>query len=101
MLGSDKQIAKWIPLATRYQLIGSYAQTELGHGKAAKKTQHFHRTKGAGPDSQGNLSASCPCFTGAGVAGGGEMPPALEVDVLSVPLQAADALALILPMWKK
>ncbi|NXP70043.1 ACOX2 oxidase, partial [Ramphastos sulfuratus] len=32
MLGSDKQIAKWIPLASRCQLIGSYAQTELGHG---------------------------------------------------------------------
>ena len=72
VLGSDKQIAKWIPLATRYQLIGSYAQTELGHGKAAKKTQHFHRTEGAGPDSQGNLSSSCPCFTGAGVAEGGK-----------------------------
>ncbi|XP_009984459.1 PREDICTED: peroxisomal acyl-coenzyme A oxidase 2 [Tauraco erythrolophus] len=32
VLGSDKQVAKWIPLATQYQLIGSYAQTELGHG---------------------------------------------------------------------
>ncbi|NWU63567.1 ACOX2 oxidase, partial [Pterocles burchelli] len=32
MLGSDKQVAKWIPLATQYQLIGSYGQTELGHG---------------------------------------------------------------------
>ncbi|PKU37735.1 peroxisomal acyl-coenzyme a oxidase 2 [Limosa lapponica baueri] len=32
MLGSDEQIAKWIPLASQYQLIGSYAQTELGHG---------------------------------------------------------------------
>ncbi|NXI39717.1 ACOX2 oxidase, partial [Galbula dea] len=32
MLGSDKQIAKWIPLATQYKIIGSYAQTELGHG---------------------------------------------------------------------
>ncbi|NXO04590.1 ACOX2 oxidase, partial [Rhinopomastus cyanomelas] len=32
VLGSDKQIAKWIPLATQYQIIGSYAQTELGHG---------------------------------------------------------------------
>ncbi|XP_069668106.1 peroxisomal acyl-coenzyme A oxidase 2 isoform X1 [Haliaeetus albicilla] len=32
MLGSDQQIAKWIPLATQHQLIGSYAQTELGHG---------------------------------------------------------------------
>ncbi|KFQ14038.1 Peroxisomal acyl-coenzyme A oxidase 2, partial [Leptosomus discolor] len=32
VLGSKKQIAKWIPLAVQYQLIGSYAQTELGHG---------------------------------------------------------------------
>ncbi|XP_026713484.1 peroxisomal acyl-coenzyme A oxidase 2 [Athene cunicularia] len=32
MLGSDKQIDKWIPLATQHKLIGSYAQTELGHG---------------------------------------------------------------------
>ncbi|KFO80649.1 Peroxisomal acyl-coenzyme A oxidase 2, partial [Cuculus canorus] len=32
VLGSDKQIAKWIPLATQYRVIGSYAQTELGHG---------------------------------------------------------------------
>ncbi|NWU94842.1 ACOX2 oxidase, partial [Upupa epops] len=32
VLGSDQQIAKWIPLAKQYQLIGSYAQTELGHG---------------------------------------------------------------------
>ncbi|POI34990.1 hypothetical protein CIB84_001256 [Bambusicola thoracicus] len=36
VLGSDKQVAKWIPLATEYQLIGSYAQTELGHvGRSA------------------------------------------------------------------
>ncbi|NWW88580.1 ACOX2 oxidase, partial [Rhynochetos jubatus] len=32
VLGSDEQVAKWIPLASQYQLIGSYAQTELGHG---------------------------------------------------------------------
>uniref|UniRef100_A0A8B9VIR2 Acyl-coenzyme A oxidase n=1 Tax=Anas zonorhyncha TaxID=75864 RepID=A0A8B9VIR2_9AVES len=32
VLGSDEQVAKWIPLATKHQLIGSYAQTELGHG---------------------------------------------------------------------
>uniref|UniRef100_A0A8B9Q9M3 Acyl-coenzyme A oxidase n=1 Tax=Apteryx owenii TaxID=8824 RepID=A0A8B9Q9M3_APTOW len=32
VLGSDKQVAKWIPLATEHQIIGSYAQTELGHG---------------------------------------------------------------------
>lgn len=39
VLGSDKQVAKWIPLATEYQIIGSYAQTELGHGKATEKSQ--------------------------------------------------------------
>ncbi|OXB66220.1 hypothetical protein ASZ78_000645 [Callipepla squamata] len=42
MLGSDKQVAKWIPLATEYQLIGSYGQTELGHvGRSATHTVVF------------------------------------------------------------
>ncbi|XP_072438508.1 peroxisomal acyl-coenzyme A oxidase 2-like isoform X2 [Chiloscyllium punctatum] len=31
-LGTDAQIAKWVPLAKDYQIIGTYAQTELGHG---------------------------------------------------------------------
>ncbi|XP_018417949.1 PREDICTED: peroxisomal acyl-coenzyme A oxidase 2 [Nanorana parkeri] len=31
-LGTDQQIAKWLPLATNYQILGTYAQTELGHG---------------------------------------------------------------------
>ncbi|XP_075794518.1 peroxisomal acyl-coenzyme A oxidase 2 [Pelodiscus sinensis] len=31
-LGTDEQIAKWIPLAEKYHIIGTYAQTELGHG---------------------------------------------------------------------
>ncbi|GMF35993.1 unnamed protein product [Phytophthora fragariaefolia] len=30
--GTDEQRAKWLPLATNYQIIGAYAQTELGHG---------------------------------------------------------------------
>lgn len=30
--GSDEQIAQWIPAASRLQVIGCYAQTELGHG---------------------------------------------------------------------
>uniref|UniRef100_A0A803VIZ4 Acyl-coenzyme A oxidase n=1 Tax=Ficedula albicollis TaxID=59894 RepID=A0A803VIZ4_FICAL len=42
VLGSDKQIAKWIPLATQHKLIGSYAQTELGHvGRSATHTVVF------------------------------------------------------------
>ncbi|KAG8550272.1 hypothetical protein GDO81_026941 [Engystomops pustulosus] len=31
-LGTDEQIAKWIPLASNYKVLGTYAQTELGHG---------------------------------------------------------------------
>ncbi|PIN93877.1 hypothetical protein AB205_0163340, partial [Aquarana catesbeiana] len=31
-LGTDQQIAKWLPLANNYQILGTYAQTELGHG---------------------------------------------------------------------
>ncbi|XP_040263583.1 peroxisomal acyl-coenzyme A oxidase 2-like [Bufo bufo] len=31
-LGSDEQVAKWLPLAQNYKIIGTYAQTELGHG---------------------------------------------------------------------
>ncbi|XP_063147579.1 peroxisomal acyl-coenzyme A oxidase 2 [Candoia aspera] len=31
-LGTDEQIDKWIPLAKKYFIIGTYAQTELGHG---------------------------------------------------------------------
>ncbi|XP_002913577.1 peroxisomal acyl-coenzyme A oxidase 2 isoform X2 [Ailuropoda melanoleuca] len=31
-LGSEEQIAKWNPLCNEFQIIASYAQTELGHG---------------------------------------------------------------------
>ncbi|XP_053151016.1 peroxisomal acyl-coenzyme A oxidase 2 isoform X2 [Hemicordylus capensis] len=31
-LGTDEQIAKWVPLAEKYWIAGTYAQTELGHG---------------------------------------------------------------------
>ena len=31
-LASDEQLAKWLPMAQRYEMIGSYAQTELAHG---------------------------------------------------------------------
>ncbi|KAJ6711907.1 PEROXISOMAL ACYL-COENZYME A OXIDASE 1.2-RELATED [Salix purpurea] len=30
--GTDEQQQKWLPLAYKMQIIGSYAQTELGHG---------------------------------------------------------------------
>ncbi|XP_071078371.1 peroxisomal acyl-coenzyme A oxidase 2 isoform X2 [Desmodus rotundus] len=31
-LGSEEQIAKWAPLCDKFQIIATYAQTELGHG---------------------------------------------------------------------
>lgn len=31
-LGTDEQIAKWVPLAEKCYIAGTYAQTELGHG---------------------------------------------------------------------
>ncbi|GFO15477.1 acyl-CoA oxidase [Plakobranchus ocellatus] len=31
-LTSEEQKAKWLPLALNYKIIGTYAQTELGHG---------------------------------------------------------------------
>jgi alkylation response protein AidB-like acyl-CoA dehydrogenase len=30
--GTEEQQKKWLPLAYRFQIIGCYAQTELGHG---------------------------------------------------------------------
>ncbi|KAG0332026.1 acyl-coenzyme A oxidase [Podila humilis] len=30
--GTEEQIDKWIPLAEKFQILGCYAQTELGHG---------------------------------------------------------------------
>ena len=32
-LGTDEQKAKYLNLAKQYKIIGTYAQTELGHGK--------------------------------------------------------------------
>jgi acyl-CoA oxidase len=31
--GTDEQKEKWLDLAYNYKIIGTYAQTELGHGK--------------------------------------------------------------------
>ncbi|XP_069100899.1 peroxisomal acyl-coenzyme A oxidase 1-like [Argopecten irradians] len=31
-LASEEQKERWLPLARRYQMVGTYAQTELGHG---------------------------------------------------------------------
>lgn len=33
-LGSEEQIAKWDPLCSKFQILGTYAQTEMGHGES-------------------------------------------------------------------
>lgn len=38
-LATDEQKSKWLPLALSYQIIGTYAQTELGHGRLSCKEQ--------------------------------------------------------------
>jgi len=30
---TEEQKAEWLPKAKRYEMIGTYAQTEMGHGK--------------------------------------------------------------------
>ncbi|GJJ70708.1 acyl-CoA oxidase [Entomortierella parvispora] len=37
--GTEEQIDKWIPPAEKYQILGCYAQTELGHGSNLSKLE--------------------------------------------------------------
>ena len=49
--GSPAQQAKWLPMAQKLEIIGTYAQTELGHGTFVRglettatydpETEHF------------------------------------------------------------
>lgn len=41
-LGTEEQKAKWLPLIQSFQVIGTYAQTELGHGRSGEKYNVFH-----------------------------------------------------------
>lgn len=44
-LGSEEQIAKWAPLCNTFQIIATYAQTELGHGEPGLlQTAAVHHT---------------------------------------------------------
>lgn len=39
VIGSDQQARKWLPLCRRHEMIGCYAQTELGHGSNVQGLQ--------------------------------------------------------------
>ncbi|GAM26242.1 hypothetical protein SAMD00019534_094170 [Acytostelium subglobosum LB1] len=44
-LASDSQLKVWLPQALNYKMIGSYSQTEMGHGsnvQALETTAHYH-----------------------------------------------------------
>lgn len=43
-LGSPEQVEKWGPLALNFEIIGTYAQTELGHGKSYYGIDFVHNT---------------------------------------------------------
>mmetsp|Transcript_31887 Transcript_31887/g.58770 ORF Transcript_31887/g.58770 Transcript_31887/m.58770 type:complete len:680 (-) Transcript_31887:117-2156(-) len=38
-LGDEEQRRQWLPLCDRYEVIGAYAQTELGHGSNLRKLE--------------------------------------------------------------
>ena len=35
--GTPEQLEEWMPLIKNYKIIGTYAQTEMGHGMNSKK----------------------------------------------------------------
>ena len=41
MMATEEQKEKWLPLAESYRLVGTYAQTELGHGELTQSAAVF------------------------------------------------------------
>lgn len=35
---TDEQKKKWLPLAVNHRIVGTYAQTEIGHGLSLEAT---------------------------------------------------------------
>lgn len=44
-LASDEQKEKWLPLVQSFRMVGTYAQTELGHGKTCSQISFATRCK--------------------------------------------------------
>ena len=43
-LGTESQIAKWLPQAMTLNVIGTYAQTEMGHGNLSPISWHLNNS---------------------------------------------------------
>ena len=41
--GTEEQKQKWLGLANDYKILGTYAQTELGHGKQKKSFKNLQQ----------------------------------------------------------
>lgn len=51
--GSGEQISWWLPRALNFKMVGSYAQTELGHGsnvRGLQTTAHYDKATQVGFD---------------------------------------------------
>ena len=42
-LGDDEQVKDWLPQISKYQMIGSYSQTEIGHGSNVRVSNLFKK----------------------------------------------------------
>lgn len=40
--GTDAQVADFLPKAQRYEIIGTYAQTEMGHGNTIISNNEYN-----------------------------------------------------------
>lgn len=67
-LGTEEQHQKWLTLAYKMQIIGCYAQTELGHGS---NVQGLETTATFNPTSDEFIIHS-PTLTSSKVSNGGD-----------------------------
>jgi len=63
--GTEEQQKKWLPMAYRMQIIGCYAQTELGHGS---NVQGLETTATFDPETD-EFVINSPTLTSSKVSG--------------------------------
>ena len=81
--GSPEQQAKWLPMAQKLEIIGTYAQTELGHGTFVRGLE---TTATYDPETQHFIIHS-PTLTSTKWWPGGQVPPFLYCNYLHLLVQ--------------